>query len=239
MDTRASRGDFDDVEPDLRPAHHVLSNYGFYTRAERSIRTELLEAAQPVRPEPGATLLEAGRPCGEVLLIGSGSMRVYVAGDSGREVTLYHVRSGETCPANLSAAMLSLYAFASAAATEGLQAAYVPAAGFRRLSKKSAEIRDYMFTSTASRFGEVIGRVRELTTRRVDHRLAEYLLRKFAESGQTRPILKVTHQAIAIELGTAREVVSRRLQELEAAAVVSLGRGRVTLLDERKLRAIL
>jgi len=239
MDIRVSRGNVDDVRPGLRQAHRVLRNYDFYTRAEGPVRSELLEAAAPLRPAPGDPLLEAGRPCSDVLLIGSGSMRVYVAGDSGREVTLYHVRSGETCPVNLSAAMLRLDAFANAAAAQSLEALRIPAACFRSLSNKSVELRDYIYTATAARFGEVVGKVRELTTRRIDHRLAEYLLRKFRDAGGERPVLRSTHQAIAIEIGTAREVVSRRLQEFEALGAVRLGRGRVVLADARRLDDIL
>jgi len=239
VDIRASAVDIGDVESRLRPAHRVLRNYDFYTRAERAIRSELLEAATALSPEPGRTMLEAGRPCSDVLLVGGGSMRVYVAGESGREVTLYHVRSGETCPANLSAAMLRLDAVASAAAAHGLQALHIPADCFRRLSRKSVELRDYVYTATVARFGEVVSKVRELTTRRIDQRLAEYLLRRFAESAEERPVLRATHQAIAIELGTAREVISRRLRDFEAMGVVRLGRGRITLADSARLEGIM
>ena len=239
MDIRARSGNIDDVRSALRPAHRVLRCYDFYARAEGPIRSELLEAAAPLRPGPGDPLLEAGRPCSDVLLIGSGSMRVYVAGDSGREVTLYHVRSGETCPVNVSAAMLRLNAFANATAAQGLEALRIPAACFRSLSNKSVELRDYVYTATAARFGEVVGKVRELTTRRIDHRLADYLLWKFGGAGGERPVLRSTHQAIAIDIGTAREVVSRRLQEFEALGAVRLGRGRVVLIDARVLDDIL
>jgi CRP/FNR family transcriptional regulator len=107
------------------------------------------------------------------------------------------------------------------------------------MSNRNAALQDYVFSATSLRFGEVIGLIREITTRRVDHRLAEYLLRKFDESGESPPAAEVTQQNIALDLGTAREVVSRRLQELDGAGAVKLRRGKIILQDRAALRSVI
>ena len=219
--------------------HEVLQHYGFYQNTTPSQRGELLAVASPVLAADGQSLLEAGYTCRDVLFVGDGQLRVYVTGESGREVTLYHVGRGESCPVNLSAALMSIGAFADAAACGALSGLVIAAERFRQIAERNAEVREYVHTATVLRFGEIISLVREITTRRVDHRLAEYLLRRFAESEERPPVAEVTQQAIATELGTAREVVSRRLQELDSIGAVEMRRGRIILRNRRVLHRVI
>ena len=222
-----------------RAAHEVLKNYGFYVNSDAKQRLALLEAATPLEAADGEPLLEAGYVCRDVLLVGSGRIRVFIAGETGREVTLYYVNPGESCPVNLSAAMMGIGAFADAAACGELAALTISAQDFRAMSHHNAALQDYVVSATVLRFGEVIGLVREITTRRVDHRLAEYLLRRFDESDESPPAAAVTQQHIALDLGTAREVVSRRLQELDSIGAVELRRGKIILQDRLALHRII
>ncbi|HEY5641893.1 MAG TPA: Crp/Fnr family transcriptional regulator [Woeseiaceae bacterium] len=220
-------------------AHEVLRNYGFYINSDAEQRLELLEAANPLKAANGQPLQEAGYACREVVLVGRGRIRIFIAGETGREVTLYYVKAGESCPVNLGAAIMGIGAFADAAASGELAALTISAQDIREISQRNAALQDYIFSATVLRFGEVIRLVREITTRRVDHRLAEYLLRKFEESEDSPPAAEVTQQNIALELGTAREVVSRRLQELDSIGAVELGRGRIILQDRLALHRII
>jgi CRP/FNR family transcriptional regulator len=227
------------LESRHRLAHEVLRQYSFYINSDAGQRVELLDAANPVKAEDGHLLLEAGYACRDVVLVGRGRIRIFIAGENGREVTLYYVKPGESCPVNLSAAMTGIGAFADAAASGKLTALTISAQDFRNMSHRNAALQDYVFSATSLRFGEVIGLIREITTRRVDHRLAEYLLRKFDESGESPPAAEVTQQSIALDLGTAREVVSRRLQELDGAGAVKLRRGKIILQDRAALRSVI
>jgi CRP/FNR family transcriptional regulator len=219
--------------------HEVLQHYGFYQGSDPSQRVELLAAASPVIAEDGRSLLEAGYSCRDIIFVGHGRLRVYVTGESGREVTLYHVQRGESCPVNLSAATMGIGAFANASACGDLAGVAIPAERFRQIAEGNADVREYVFSATVLRLGEIIALVREITTRRVDHRLADYLLRRFAESQETPPVAEVTQQSIAAELGTAREVVSRRLQELDGIGAVELRRGRIILRNRRALHRVI
>jgi CRP/FNR family transcriptional regulator len=227
------------LESGHRLAHEVLRHYSFYLNSDADQRLELLGAAHPLRVEDGHLLLEAGYACRDVVLVGRGRVRTYIAGESGRQVTLYYVHPGESCPANLGAAMMGIGAFADACASGELVGATISAQDFREIGNHNAALHDYAFSATVLRFGEVIDRVREITMRRIDHRLAEYLLRKFAESPESPPAAEVTQQDIALDLGTAREVVSRRLQELDGAGAVELRRGRIILQDRVALHRVI
>lgn len=222
-----------------RFAHEVLKKYGFYLNSDPAQRLKLLEAANPVEAMDGQPLLESGYSCRDVVLVGRGQIRIFITGESGREVTLYYVSPGESCPVNLSAAMMGIGAFADAVASDDLQALTISAQDFRNMSHRNAALQDYIFAATVLRFGEVIGLIREITTRRVDHRLAEYLLRKFEESEESPPAAEVTQHSIALDLGTAREVVSRRLQALDSIGAVELRRGKIILQDRLALHRVI
>ena len=183
--------------------------------------------------------LEAGYSCRDIVFVGRGRLRVYVTGESGREVTLYHVNCGESCPVNLSAAMIGIGAFANAAACGDLDGVVIAAEKFRQIAEANPDVREYVFSATVLRLGEIITLVHGITTRRVNHRLAEYLLGRFAESADDPPVAEVTQQTIATELGTAREVVSRQLQELDGIGAVELQRGRIILKDRRVLHRVI
>ena len=239
MDAVVRDGFVETLNAQQRCLHEVLQHYGFYQNSSPSQRVNLLAAAHPVTAHDGQLMLEAGYTCRDIVFVGSGRLRVYLTGESGREVTLYHVYRGESCPVNLSAAVMGIGAFASATACGGLDGVAIAADRFRQIADANPDVREYVFSATVLRLGEIIALVREITTRRVDHRLAAYLLRKFAESADNPPVARVTQQNIATELGTAREVVSRRLQELDGMGGVELRRGRIILRDQRVLRRII
>ena len=226
------------LDDEQQRRHEVLQHYGFYQGSDPSQRMQLLAVSGLVRAADGQSLLEAGYACRDIIFVGRGRLRVYVTGESGREVTLYHVHRGESCPVNLGAAMMGIGAFANASACGELGGVAIPADRFRTIAEANADVREYVFSATVLRLGEIIALVREITTRRVDHRLADYLLRRFAESEENPPVAEVTQQAIAAELGTAREVVSRRLQELDSIGAVELRRGRIILRNRRALHRV-
>jgi len=224
------------VESDDARIRNVLMQYPCYRDGDEKLREDLAAACQYMEPPKGTQLMEAGRDCDVIVFVGRGSVRVYIVGDSGREVTLYHVNAGEACPVNLCAAMLSMESFANATTSRNVQMLAIPAKSLREIVQRHPALRDYIFKATVTRYGEVIHLVREIVTRRVDHRLVEFLLRNFEDSDKIPPVIELTHEDIALDLGTAREVVSRRLQELEKQGGVELGRGRIILADEAVLR---
>jgi CRP/FNR family transcriptional regulator len=123
---------------------------------------------------------------------------------------------------------------ASAVAEEPTDAVLVRADVFRNLLTKSEAIRRFVFETTASRVVDILALVEEITVRRMDARLASLLLRR---TGAQRPDAAIiaTHDELAAELGTAREVVSRVLKEMERRGALRLARGRIVVLDERVL----
>jgi len=228
-----------DIQKDDEDARRILMKYPFFENSTEVAREKLLRDTRILRCESGQILYGHDGPCDKVMLIGSGSVRVYVSGKSGREFTLYRVTAGEICPVNIQSACDNAGVVAYATAEDKLEAAVIPAHKFRFWLSDFAEAKQYLFESTFKRFVDLISRIRTITTHKIDRRLAEFLLRKFKESDAPRPLIAMTQEDIAGELGTVREVVGRRLQQLESAQAIEVGRGRIWLSDEGRLRATL
>ena len=163
MDAPVRDGFVETLLEEQQSLHEVLQHYGFYQNSTATQRVELLAAAHPVTAEDGQSLLEAGYSCRDVVFVGDGRLRVYVTGESGREVTLYHVRRGESCPVNLSAALMGMGAFADASACGELHGVVIPADSFRQIANTNPDVHEYVLSATVLRFGEIIALVREIT----------------------------------------------------------------------------
>lgn len=217
----------------------VLGNYAFFGELRPDLQQEILKVGNEVNVPRGTILFSPGGQCPNVALLGAGSIRVFIGSDSGREVTLYHVGPGETCPINLLSALLGHAVPATAVVESDVHAVVLPKDQCRRWMDAEPAMRNFLLNGLAVRFMEIFQQVNEITFGRLDRRLTDFLSRGFADSRLDPPEIKATHEHIASELGTAREVVSRLLREFERGVAIDLGRGKVTLKDSVRLRQFL
>jgi CRP/FNR family transcriptional regulator len=182
----------------------------------------------------GSVLFRPGDACTQFFILLAGSVRVHRLARSGREMVLYHVRAGESCILT-TLCLLSAEAYSAGAIVEqDVQALAVPQAGFNGLMNSSEGFRRLVFTSYAQRMADLMERIEALSDTPVDMRLAGFLLECAGPTG----IVLTTHQALATEIGTAREVVSRALGRLEQLGVLQLSRGKIDIRDRYKLELL-
>ncbi|MCB1865919.1 MAG: Crp/Fnr family transcriptional regulator [Chromatiales bacterium] len=194
---------------------------------DEDLRDQLASRASLVTLPAGATICNEGDICSTLALVLEGVARVYKLGETGRELSLYRIYPGESCILTASC-ILSLSRFPAIAVAETpLVAAVVPATDVREWLSHSVSWRNYVFRLIAQRVGAIIAVVEEVAFKRVDRRIGELLLARCADQDS----LAITHQAIADELGTAREVVTRILRDLELRGALVLGRGIVSVID--------
>lgn len=191
----------------------------------------LLEGAHQVKVSAGEFVFHMGSPCHNYLLAVDGTLRVQLAAESGRELTLYRVRAGGSCILTTSCLLSGEHYPAEAIAETGVTALAIEQQEFHSCLDSSAAFRRFVFTNLSSRLAEVIRRMESVTFTSIDRRLAAALL-EFHESATTP---RVTHHDLAVELGTAREVVSRHLKRLESRGWISLGRGQIEITDPAEL----
>ncbi len=182
----------------------------------------------------GTVLFRAGDRCHTFLMVLDGSVRVGMTAESGREIVLYRVARGETCVVTTACLLARTDYGAEAMAETDLDAVALAAGPFHDLVARSAVFRDFVFAAFGTRLTGMMLLVEEVAFGRIDLRLAHFLASHRDAAGG----LDTTHQALAVELGTAREVVSRQLKEFERRGLVALGRGRVEVRDAAALAAL-
>lgn len=196
-----------------------------------ALRQELARAGRIVRAPKGARVFGPGQSPQGYLLVVSGDIRVSQISESGREIVLFRVQPGESC-ALTTACLLGGDSYnAEAIAETDVEAVAIPRAAFDDLIARSQAFRQLVFAAFSHRLTNLLSLVDEIAFHRLDARLAHKLL-ELAGAGSE---VAMTHQQLAIELGTAREVVSRQLNELQRRGCVSASRGSVTIIDRAAL----
>ncbi|MGB5560431.1 MAG: Crp/Fnr family transcriptional regulator [Paracoccaceae bacterium] len=211
-----------------------ISRFEGLEKLEPPVRQRLTERARIVAVAKGARVFGAGKRPENLLLLLSGTVRVQQVSGNGREIVLYRVHAGESCV--LTTASLLAYENYSAEgiAETDVQAVAIPRAVFDELIATSKSFRDFVFSAYSRRITDLFYVIDEIAFRRVDIRLAQKLL----ELQDDSHILRATHQQLAAELGTAREVISRQLQEFQRRGWVELSRGELQVFDEPALTAL-
>lgn len=193
---------------------------------EKDARAELEAGSAVVHLAGSARLFSVGEPCRNFAVVLEGRVRVQLTAESGREVKLYDVEPGGTCILTTSC-LLGGNDYAAEALSEGeVELAAIPRALFERLMERSGAFRRFVLAGFGERLGDLMRTFEAVAFERVGPRLARLLIAR-AKNGA----LETTHQALAAELGSAREVVSRNLKALERQGLVALERGHVRLLD--------
>jgi len=175
----------------------------------------------------GTQIYREGDACSAIAFVLSGDIRVYKIGQTGREITLYEIGPGETCILNASCILSGQTYPANAVTLSDTGLLLVPSAEFRRFISEHEMLREFVFTLLSRRLSGVMELVEEVAFGHMDERLMDYLVEKSADNR-----LETTHQNIANDLGTSREVVSRLLKDLERGGRVQLARNSVVLLDQ-------
>ena len=195
--------------------------------ADAAFLHEFQKAASFARIPAGQDVfLEGDRVDGIALLI-SGVVRVYKVSETGREITLYRFGLGQSCILSANA-ILSHKTFPAVATVEqDAEAVIIPSEVFRDWVRRFDPWREFVFDLLSQRLSTLMAVVDEVAFRRMDARLASFLL---ARSRIQNPIC-ITHAEIASELGSSREVISRLIEDLSTRGIVRLARGEIEVLD--------
>ncbi len=195
-----------------------------FSRAEDGLVRDILAVASYAQFPKGVQVYTEGDVCSGIAFLLSGDIRVYKTGEGGREITLYDIGRGETCILNASCILSNLQYPANAVAIEAGDMLLIPARDFNRLVGTYATMRNFVFRILSQRLTEVMALVEEVAFGRMDRRLMDYVVER-AENNR----LPATHQSIADDLGTSREVVSRLLKDFERRGVIRLSRNLIEL----------
>lgn len=209
----------------------LLDLYPWLTEVPAARRATLLQPAALLRLPAGCGIFAERERCRGFPLLLSGSIKVVKSAPNGREMLLYRVDPGDTCIIS-SSCLLGHAPYTARGITESaVEMLVVDAETFDELLAGNRAFRDFVFHLFAERIAELMQLVEEVAFHRLDQRLARLLLARGDE-------LRVTHQTLADELGSVREIVSRLLKGFAAQGYVVLGREQIDILDPAGLRRL-
>jgi len=207
-------------------ASEFIKLFSTLSNSRDSLVKELLAVSRVQEVPAGSRLYAEGDACAAIAFVLDGEIRVYKISESGREITLYEIGRGETCILNASCILSGTSYPANAVTLTPARILLIPSLIFRRLVGEHEELREFVFSLLSRRLSSVMELVEEVAFGRMDQRLLDYL-----EEKSENKRLETTHQKIANDLGTSREVVSRLLKDFERKDQVRLARNEITLLN--------
>lgn len=209
-----------------------ISAFPGLKRLAPDIAKPLVEQSRVVTLPAGTRIFGPGQAPDAYVMLLQGTVRVQQVSETGREIVLYRVSAGESCALTTACLMGYEEYQAEGIAETDLEAVAVPRKTFDDLIARSEEFRKFVFTAFSVRITDLFRVIEDVAFSRVDVRLAQRLL----DLGGQKRHVELTHQQLAAELGTAREVVSRQLNEFQRRGWIATSRGAIDILDEGRLR---
>ncbi len=214
----------------------AAESFPFWTYLKKDEKKRLELNCKKESIKRGHTLFDGGNDEHGILLLRSGSLRAYIVSGEGRELNLYHLKPGELCIPNPARLVPEVELDVHFEASEETQVLSLKGEDIRGVMAENSQLSHYIYKLAASRFSRTVQVLQSVLFEKLDKRLAVYLLAE-AERGRGRTIV-ATHDTIACEIGSAREVVSKTLKQMVKNGLISLGYNRIEILDSEALKAI-
>lgn len=197
---------------------------------------KLINSNTELKLYKAGTTIHDSTECTGVLLIKKGELRVYILSPEGREVTLYRLGEKDTCLLTASCILKNITFSIMVDAEIDSEVFLISSAAFKELKNKNIQVESFTNDIINCHFSETMWAMEQILFTSFDKRLAFFLLEQSREKGSE--VLNFTHEYIAKNLGSAREVVSRMLKYFQNEGIVSLSRGSIIIKDKKKLEAL-
>lgn len=185
---------------------------------------------------PKGTHIHDGNECSGVIFVKSGCLRVYILSDTGKEVTLYRLYSGDMCMLSASCVLQSITFDVFIDAEESSECYVISGPAFANISERNKDIKIFALETAVSRFSDVMWVMQQILFMSMDKRLAVFLSDEISRTGSDT--ITLTHEQIARYMGSAREVVSRTLKYFASEGIVEVSRKGIKILDKKRLREL-
>ena len=212
-----------------------LSNFPELQNIHDATWGDVSKQVKQMTVAPGTVLFRDGDDCRAYVLVISGSVRVQKIDPNGREILLYRVEHGQSCMLTTTCLLGHQLYPAEGVAESEVELVVFPVKSFESALANSAGFRQFVMANIGTRITDLMLLLEDVAFGRMDERLARFLLKHKQRSGS---ILEYTHKQVAVELCTAREVVSRLLKDFERKKLVSLNRNQIQVLDKQQLESM-
>lgn len=185
---------------------------------------------------PKGAAIHDGQECTGVILVKSGCLRVYLLSETGKEVTLYRLNPGDICMLSASCVLQSITFDVFVDAEEDSECLVIASSAFSAVAENYPAVKIFALETAVSRFSDVMWVMQQILFMNFDRRLAIFLLDEMARTGDDT--LHLTHEQIARNMGSAREVVSRMLKYFSSEGMTEVSRKGIKILNKQALQQL-
>lgn len=197
---------------------------------EKELLEEIEAKSKLVSIKAGEIIMDIGQTVRTMPLILSGSVKVSRIDENGRELLLYYVNPNESCAMTFTCCMQQLSSEIRAVAEEDVEMIAIPVDIMDKWMSKYPTWKSFVMRTVQNRFHELLKTIDQIAFQKLDERLVNYLNDKVKAAGS--PLLNISHEQIANELATSREVISRLLKKLETDKKLLLYRNQIRLMKD-------
>lgn len=213
------------------------SIFPFWHKISIEEQKDLLNATQERKYKRGEQIKSSNASCVGGIYIIEGRVRAYITADSGKEITLYVLSEGDFCTLSAGCVMSAISFEIQMEAEEDTILLQITPKAFAKAQQQNMEIENFALKVLVERFSDVIWALEQFHSFSIAQRVAMYLYDEITRTKNA--VISVTHEQIAKNLASAREVISRQLKEFETQGLVALGRGRITILKKDELSKLI
>ncbi len=206
----------------------LIKYYPFLMDLDSEILDIILKRVLVSNYEVGENVFSNKVSCIGFSFILEGRLRIYKIGDDGKEVTLYRIGKGDSCFNTILCALTDSDEVSFADVEENAVIAILPMDLFKRYLINNNSFLKYMFRNLYNKFENVVEGFEKVTFSSIENRIIDYFNLKLTDNHGAK-IIYTTHEKIAADIGSSREVVSRSLKGLEKRGVLELGRGKIKI----------
>ena len=210
----------------------VLQQYPVLLSTDKDTLDVLMASATKITVPAGSVMFDEDQACAGFAFLLSGHGRVVKTSSGGRELHLYDVKPGEACILTSSCLLGKSNYRARCTMSKRTDLVFLPPATFRLLFSVSEPFREFIFSRYSARLSDLLDLVSSVTFQKLDQRLAAWLV-------QRTDVIHITHQALANDLGSVREIISRSLKGFAKKGWVVLGREKIEVIDPAALRRLI
>ena len=214
----------------------LARTFPFWDHMSTTDRETFMRSSYHTKFKKG-TNIHDGNECTGVILVKSGSLRLYLLSEDGKEITLHRIFAGEVCILSASCVFDTLNFDIFIDSEENSDCVIIGGCAYEDLARRMPEVKIFTLESALSIFSDIMWTMQQILFMSMDKRLAIFLLEECSKSG--KDTVKLTHEQIAKYMGSAREVVSRMLKYFSSEGIVSTSRSEgIRILDKKRLREL-